>query len=685
MWTMSTADGLLSVLNFSTDLFERATAVRFLAQLRTMLLSLLEDPHRAIGRLPLLTEGERRIALGTSDRERTEEVCAAPTRSLLATIVAAAAARPDAVAVSDTTLAPVTYADLLARAEAVRAALVAAGVVSGARVAIIADSVAARVAALLGVHAAGGAVLLLDGGDPPAYNRMLATTAGIAATVMAEADAEALAIAGPCIALDALAPASSPLVTSVAEGTPGEIAFLLHDVDASGQPTTAPLAHSTLDAIVADVVARVGVNTATVAVPIHSPAVPAAVYEMLVPLAAGARLSPVPASIDGDTALLARFLPDAGATFVAAPAELFGELDGAGWRGDSRLAAVITEGATPTLLAAIAPRVGHVLALCGHAVTGSWNAAAVPNEPENATHIGYGVGIAGAHLIVLDSMGEVTVPGVPGWLHVRGPAIDAAARVHAADPRFVTVDTVVPNTRAFRTGARARRTADGRVEVLAAEPERVSRDGRVIGVNAIATALRSHPSVTDAAVTVLPNEDGVARPVACIVAARGQEYTETELRRHVRERLPEAAVPQRFVEVDVIARAANGAVRWDDILTAAPWETARVMVFPTTPTEQYVATVWQEMLGVSRVQSTDKFFDLGGHSLLCFRFIDQVARERGVRVSPRVVLLGTLEQVAAELDGAAPGTGPGIAAPVSLASTAPGSMFGRIKRIFRGA
>jgi hypothetical protein len=39
-------------------------------------------------------------------------------------------------------------------------------------------------------------------------------------------------------------------------------------------------------------------------------------------------------------------------------------------------------------------------------------------------------------------------------------------------------------------------------------------------------------------------------------------------------------------------------------------------VSPGNSTEQIIADVWQELLGIDRVGLYDSFFDLGGHSLL---------------------------------------------------------------------
>ncbi|GJG89207.1 hypothetical protein tb265_43880 [Gemmatimonadetes bacterium T265] len=693
LWAMTTDERLIAVLNFSTDLFERSTAERFLRHLRTLLLSLLDEPGQAVGRLPLLADDERRAALGVPADDAAEFAMHAgagseATRSLFEAVVAAAAARPDAVAVRGSGAQAVTYAHLLAHAEAVRVALGDAGVGVSARVAVLADDVAARAAAILGVHAAGGAVLVLDGGDPAAYNDALAAAAGVTCAVANAGGALALGAAVPHITLDALAPAATPLAADVASGAPGEVAFLLHDIDAAGRATIAPLPRATLDALAADLAVRLGVDTSTVAVLVHSPAAPVSLLELLVPLSAGAMVAPAPAGSNVDGERLGEFLHDVGATFVAAPAETWRELEVAGWAGSAHLTAVITDGATPALLAAVARRVGRAFAVHGHAAVGLWSATTVPKDVAISACIGYDVPLVGARLFVLDARGEVAAPGVPGWLHVGGPAVDAAWRVATPDPRFVD-DPRTPGARAFRTGERARRSAGGRVEVLAPEPGCLHRQGRVIGSEAVAAVLRAHPGVDDVAVVARPDGDGGVRTVAYIVPARGGEYTETQMRRRVREALPDVAVPQHFAEVDAIARDAQGAPVWDHLPPAAPWEESRAAALPTTPTEQYVATLWQEMLGASYPHATDKFFDLGGHSLLCFRFIDRVARECGVRVSPRVVLLGTLEQVAAALDagrrGTPAGAGAAIVPPIAAGiGAAPAGVFGRLKRLIGG-
>ena len=47
-------------------------------------------------------------------------------------------------------------------------------------------------------------------------------------------------------------------------------------------------------------------------------------------------------------------------------------------------------------------------------------------------------------------------------------------------------------------------------------------------------------------------------------------------------------------------------------------------VAPRTTTEEELAEIWRELLGVDRVGVHDHFFDLGGHSLLAIQVLSRV-------------------------------------------------------------
>src|SRR6185436_2890137 len=75
-------------------------------------------------------------------------------------------------------------------------------------------------------------------------------------------------------------------------------------------------------------------------------------------------------------------------------------------------------------------------------------------------------------------------------------------------------------------------------------------------------------------------------------------------------------------------------------------------VAPATPVEEALAGIWQELLGVSPVGVYDRFFDLGGHSLMATQLLARIAARFGVELPLAALFEGpTVADLAARLPG----------------------------------
>ena len=121
----------------------------------------------------------------------------------------------------------------------------------------------------------------------------------------------------------------------------------------------------------------------------------------------------------------------------------------------------------------------------------------------------------------------------------------------------------------------------------------------------------------------------VARYVA------GEKPGVTELRSHVRERLPESMVPTAWVLLEALPLTASG--KLDRLALPAPEaageEEGEAYVAPRTPLESEVAGVWREVLGRDRIGVYESFFDLGGHSLLATQVLSRIRAVFAVDIS----------------------------------------------------
>ncbi len=87
--------------------------------------------------------------------------------------------------------------------------------------------------------------------------------------------------------------------------------------------------------------------------------------------------------------------------------------------------------------------------------------------------------------------------------------------------------------------------------------------------------------------------------------------------------------------------------------------------------EEYLTALWKELLRVDKVDRKDNFFNIGGHSLLSMQMLARIERETGQRLSPRIILLNSLAQVAAQLKMPAPHSKPKEGPSDSSRETAP--------------
>jgi acyl carrier protein len=93
-------------------------------------------------------------------------------------------------------------------------------------------------------------------------------------------------------------------------------------------------------------------------------------------------------------------------------------------------------------------------------------------------------------------------------------------------------------------------------------------------------------------------------------------------------RLPAYMVPALWVELDSLPISPNGKVD-KKALPAVDLAGQHTHEYeaPRNETEQKLAEIWQEVLGVDKVGIQDNFFELGGHSILAMQVISSLRRK----------------------------------------------------------
>ncbi len=123
--------------------------------------------------------------------------------------------------------------------------------------------------------------------------------------------------------------------------------------------------------------------------------------------------------------------------------------------------------------------------------------------------------------------------------------------------------------------------------------------------------------------------------VAYFVPIPEELVTVEQLRTFLTEQLPDYMIPSAFVEMESFSLTPNGKVNrrvLPELTTSRP-ELGQTFVEPHTPTEEILAGIWRDVLGLERVGIYDNFFDLGGHSLLATQVIALTRKAFGIELS----------------------------------------------------
>jgi amino acid adenylation domain-containing protein len=634
---------IVGSLTYVTALFEQATVERYLGYLSAVLRAMAADDTQAVDRLELLPEDERRRVVEEWNHTEADY----PRGLCIHQLFEAQVERtPSAVAVVFEDLS-LTYAELNARANRLAHHLRERGVGPDARVAVCVERGPEMVVGMLAVLKAGGAYVPLDPAYPPdRLGYMVRDSAPLALLTRAPLAGMAGEILGglpvPTIHLDAGAewesrPATNP---EVAELTPDHLMYVIYTSGSTGQPKGVMNQHRCVVNRLAWGHEAWGLEVGGAVLQNASFSFDVAAREIFWPLMAGGRVvmpRPEDALDPGYLVETIRRQAVRTACFVPSQLQLFLEHPEAG--SCSGLAQVVCSGeALPSIVVRRFRERLPGVAL--HNVYGPSEAAtavaALRCAADDArTNVPIGRPISNTRVYVLDGAGAPVPVGVTGELYIGG---DGVARGYLDRPgltaeRFVCDPfSARAGARLYRTGDLGRWRAEGTIEFLGRNDFQVKIRGFRIEPGEVEARLLEHPGVREAAVLAREDVQGDTRLVAYIVGPGPVEVD--ALRAHLGAKLPEYMVPAAYVRLDALPLTPNG--KLDRKALPAPEGDAyarRGYEAPVGETEQALAEIWSELLGVERVGRWDHFFELGGHSLLAVRVISRVRQVLGAEVA----------------------------------------------------
>ncbi|GAB3440722.1 hypothetical protein GCM10027436_24460 [Actinophytocola sediminis] len=631
-------DGCAGSLVFRTDLFDRSTIQRWARWYGTLVDRLTAAPDVPLSTLDILDETERAalIAWGTGEPLPAN-------RTVVADVLAQ---RPAAVATSSPT-GRLSYADLAGWSARAAGGLLAAGVATGDVVGVCLPRDEYLPAGLLAVWRAGGAYLPLDPGQPADRIAALAADAGVRVVA---ARGQALEVARAALAHLTVVDLDAPTTTALAprEPSPQDLAYVIYTSGSTGRPKGVAVTHANLAALVHAFREVTDVRQADTWLAVAPLVFDTATGEIWTTLSAGAHcaIADRDCAVDGH-ALVQRLVATSATRFNPTPTTLrmlvaagLPDLPGlhvlaGGEALDGALARQITA-RVASLRNCYGPTETTITATT-HLVTTADLAADRP--------VPIGGPLPGTLLTVVDPFGQAALPGAVGELCVGGAGVTPGYRDRPELTAAAFGTDPVHGTRCYRTGDLVRWRADGELEFHGRADHQVKIRGNRVELGEVEHVLRTVAGVTDAVVVVRATE-GEPHLVGYLTPST----VDTEaVAAALRGRLPDYAVPHRWLPLDAFPTTATGKV--DRAALPAPSAPARADSPLASAVEELVAMTWAEVLGRGQVGALDNFFGLGGHSLAATKVVGRLGEALGFPIPVRSLFdRPVLREFAAELE-----------------------------------
>ena len=636
-------------INHDTARVHPLAVARMLEHLRALLESFVRAPHAEPRELALLTANEsHQILLEWSDTARSG-AGARPVHELFADQVERTPEAP-ALAFGGERL---TYRELDRSARRLANYLRELGVGCDVPVGLCLERSLEMVIGMLAVWKAGGVYVPLDPAYPADRLRFMLEDSGARVLVSTRDIACELPAGIRRVLLDT----EREAIAAAGEGDPvgaaaaGSLAYMIYTSGTTGRPKAVLVEHGNLAHTLEGALSKFGFGFGDTMPHIASFSFDISLLELWLPLASGGMSRLLTRDDVLDLEGLVTQLA-AATHFHAVPSLLRQIVQHVSASGEarpdlSRIRRIFTGGdaVPPDLLAAVrsAFPAADVTVLYGPTEgTIICSAYMVPAGGAERSLLGRPLDNVGLQVV---DRGLHPVPiGVPGEVLIAGAGVTRGYldRGELTREKYLSRE----GGRVYRTGDLARYLPDGNLEFLGRIDHQVKVRGFRVELGEIEAVLAAHADVGEALVAVHQEDsagrDGSAHPerrlVAYVVPNNGVTPAAGELRRFLHERLPEYMVPAFFVPLAALPLTGTGKV--DRNALPSP-EDARpdlegAFIAPRSRSEDALAAIWAEVLGVEHVGVHDNFFDLGGDSILSLQIVAKASRA-GLRLSPKQI------------------------------------------------
>ncbi len=233
--------------------------------------------------------------------------------------------------------------------------------------------------------------------------------------------------------------------------------------------------------------------------------------------------------------------------------------------------------------------------------------------------------IPNVQVYILDSHLQPVSIGVPGELHIGGAGL---ARGYLDRPdltaeKFIEVNLLGKIERIYKTGDLAKWQNDGNIEFLGRIDHQIKLRGFRIELGEIEAVLLKHPAIKEVIVNLHKTENN--QQLVAYVTGELIDDLSQQLKQHLKTHLPDYMIPSQIIRLDEFPLTPNGKID-RQALPHPNHESQSLYEAPRNNIEQQLTEIWSLIVECEKISIHDNFFDLGGHSILAIKLLNEIQK-----------------------------------------------------------
>ncbi|MGN7610534.1 amino acid adenylation domain-containing protein [Magnetococcales bacterium HHB-1] len=629
LYMEETEQGLDAQLEYSCALFSKARMQRFCEQFQILLQSAIKNPEKPVDQLEVLTPQERKQLL--YDWNDTEQAYS-HNLTLSQQIEQQCAKTPEAIALIFKQQ-KLTYQELNQQANQLAHLLQQHGIGAGMIVGIYLERSVDMVIALLATLKTGATYLPLDPSFPAKRLTFMLEDASVVLLITHATLVKQLPQLNiPQLHVDRIAAILSNQRTDnpPQQATVHDLAYVIYTSGSTGKPKGVMISQRAAINFLISMGREPGLNANDRLLAVTTISFDISVLELYLPLMVGAQIILADHESSRDGPILLELMQKHQVTIMQATPATWHMLLDLDWPSMPHLKILCGgEALSLNLAKRLQPKCGSLWNMYGPTETTVWSTVESIDHllDESTKPISIGRPIANTQIYIVDKHLNLLPTGVPGEMLIGGDglAMGYLNRPELTREKFISNPfSEFTGTRLYRTGDLVHYGMDGRLEYKNRIDNQVKVRGFRIELGEIETLLSRHKAVQNAVVVVNQEDNETGILIAYLIYKENLEATDKQLRKMLKQHLPDYMIPTFFVTLKKFPLTPNGKVNRRALPKPDMEKQREQIITARNSTELQLVTLWEEVLQREPIGIRDNFFELGGHSLTAVRLMTRI-------------------------------------------------------------